>query len=145
MGSNLERTKEFFNKLSATQIDLVDQFYASNALFQDPIHRLLGSETIKSYYKNLYSNVEAIRFEYGKSLESGTLVSLEWRMFLRTQAIASGKEITVDGVSLIQFNSDGKAIEHRDYFDMGEFVYERISLLGSVVRYIKKRMAGDLK
>jgi len=32
-------------------------------------------------------------------------------------------------------------IYHRDYFDMGAFVYENIPVLGSVVRYTKKRLS----
>jgi hypothetical protein len=31
---------------------------------------------------------------------------------------------------------------HRDYFDLGEFVYERIPVLNSVVKFIKNRMKG---
>jgi hypothetical protein len=34
------------------------------------------------------------------------------------------------------------AIKHRDYFDMGEFVYERIPVLRSIIDYIKSRLAG---
>ena len=29
---------------------------------------------------------------------------------------------------------------HRDYFDMGEFIYERVPVLGSVIRAIKRRL-----
>lgn len=142
-GSPLQQSKDFFQKLSLENIDLVDQFYAADTVFQDPIHRVVGAKSVKEYYKALYSNVKSIRFEYGKGIESGSTVSLEWKMFLVTDAIANGQEITVDGVSLIKFNKEGKAIEHRDYFDMGEFIYERVPVLGSIIRYIKKRMAGN--
>ena len=57
------------------------------------------------------------------------LVSLEWKMHLKTKALNGGKEMTVDGMSLVTFGSQGKAISHRDYFDMGEFVYEKIPVL----------------
>lgn len=145
MASNLDKSKEFFQKLSIQNINLVNEFYAPDVVFQDPVHRLTNSEAVTSYYKNLYSKVTSIRFEYRKGIEDGQQVSLEWRMFLKTPSIADGKEITVDGVSLIKFNAAGKAIEHRDYFDMGEFVYERVSILGSVIRYIKGRMSGESK
>ena len=145
MAAHLEKSKAFFQNLSLEKMDLVDDFYASDIIFQDPIHKLSSLDALKSYYKNLYSNVSSIRFEYGNSFESGSHVTLEWKMFLKTPAFNSGNEIIVDGVSLIEFNSAGKAFKHRDYFDMGEFVYERITILGSIIRYIKNRMAGTDK
>ena len=143
MAGNLENSKIFFDKLSAQNIELVDRFYDTNIVFQDPVHQLKGVDSVRNYYKGLYENVDAIRFEYGKGIEAGDSVSLPWRMFLKTQSINSGKEITVDGVSLITFNSNGKAVSHRDYFDMGEFVYERVPVLKSVVGYIKKKLSGN--
>lgn len=143
VAGNLESSKKFFDQLSVERLDLVDQFYAKDVVFQDPVHKLNGSAQVKSYYEGLYKNVEAIRFEYGEGVESAHTVSLPWRMFLKTQAINSGNEITVDGVSIITFNADGKATGHRDYFDMGEFVYERVPVLRSIIGYIKRRLAGD--
>lgn len=144
MAGNLERSKEFFDRLSSSQMDLVEGFYDMDAVFQDPVHKIKGVPAIRAYYEGLYKNVEAIRFEYGKSIESGDTVSLTWKMYLKTEAIEGGKEITVDGVSVITFGGqEGKAVMHRDYFDMGEFVYERVPIVKSIVRYIKKRLAGN--
>lgn len=142
MAGNLEKSKKFFDKLSIENMNLVDQFYDKNVVFQDPVHKLNGSIEVRKYYEGLYSNVDSIRFEYGKGIESEDFVSLPWKMFLKTKSINNGNEITVDGVSLITFNSQGKAIAHRDYFDMGEFVYERVPILKSVIGYIKKKLSG---
>jgi ketosteroid isomerase-like protein len=143
MAGNLQRSKEFFDKLDSSHMDLVDGFYDKDAVFQDPVHQLKGGPAIKGYYEGLYKNVETIRFEYGKSMESGDMVSLTWRMYLKAAGIEGGKEITVDGVSVITFGGkEGKAVTHRDYFDMGEFVYERVPVLRTIVGYIKKRLAG---
>ena len=144
MADNLARSKDFFDKLDSSHMELVDNFYDQNAVFQDPVHQLQGAASIKAYYAGLYQNVDSIRFDYGKSVESGDMVSLTWTMYLKTEALNDGKEITVDGVSVLTFDGTaGKVIRHRDYFDMGEFVYERVPVLKSVVGYIKKRMAGN--
>ena len=144
MAGNLDRSKEFFAQLDSAHLGLVDGFYDKDAVFQDPIHQLKGVSAIKAYYGGLYGNVEAIRFEFGKSIEAGDLVSLTWRMYLKTDAIEGGKEITVDGVSVITFGGkEGKAIAHRDYFDMGEFIYEHVPVLKNIVGYIKKRLSGS--
>ena len=143
MAGNLDNTKTFFNQLDKNHIKLVDQFYDRNIVFQDPVHRLNGVASVRNYYSGLYSNVESIHFEYGHGIESGNEISLPWKMFLKSPSIQGGKEVTVEGVSNITFNAEGKAIQHRDYFDMGEFIYERVPILKSVILYIKGKLAGE--
>lgn len=143
VAGNLESSKDFFNKLSVSNIHLVDQFYDKNVAFQDPVHKLNSSAEVKKYYEGLYKNVDSIRFEYGKGTESGDTVSLPWTMYLKTPSINGGREFTVDGVSIITFNPEGKVTAHRDYFDMGEFVYERVPVLKTLIGYIKRKLAGE--
>ena len=61
MAGNLERSKEFFDKLSSSNLHLVDEFYDKNTVFQDPVHQLKGSQAVKAYYAGLYKNVESIQ------------------------------------------------------------------------------------
>jgi predicted SnoaL-like aldol condensation-catalyzing enzyme len=142
MANNLERAKEFFEQLDKDHMDLVEQFYDPSAVLQDPVHRLQGASSIRRYYEGLYKDVKSIRFEFTKAMESGDVVTLEWRMYLRAPGLEGGKEFTVDGASIITFGgNEGHAIVHRDYFDMGEFIYERIPVLKSVIGMIKGRLA----
>ena len=141
--SNLARTLHFFDKLDKNHLNLVTEFYDDNAKFEDPIHQLQGASEILKYYQNLYQHVDAIHFTFINTIESGNTVVVSWKMSLITPSINSGKMFSVDGVSIITFaGAEGKAIQHRDYFDMGQFVYERVSVLGTIIRYIKHKMAG---
>lgn len=143
MASNLDQAKDMFNRVDKDHMFLIQEFYDTNASFQDPIHQIKGVKAIEDYYAGLYKNVESIRFEYKSTSEVNNFVTLEWKMHLRSSSLNSGKEITLDGVSLITFGGDqGKVIAHRDYFDMGEFIYERIPILSSAVGFIKNKMKG---
>ena len=51
-----------------------------------------------------------------------------------------GETLELRGVSHLKFRDDGKVFQHHDYFDMGEFIYERVHLLGGVIRMIKSRL-----
>ena len=44
------------------------------------------------------------------------------------------------GSAICKFRQDGKVFQHHDYFDMGEFIYERVPVLGGVIRAIKNRL-----
>lgn len=141
--SNLKRTLHFFDRLDKYHLELVTDFYDKNAQFEDPIHKLEGSSEILAYYKNLYQHVDAIHFTFVNTIESGDTVVVAWKMSLITPSINSGKRFIVDGASIITFGgAEGKVISHRDYFDMGQFVYERVSMLGTIIRYIRHKMAG---
>ena len=53
-----------------------------------------------------------------------------------------GKEFVVQGVSEIHFENN-LVTYHRDYFDMGEMVYERIPIFGWITKKIKNRLKHD--
>ena len=48
--------------------------------------------------------------------------------------------ITLDGTTQLKVE-DEKIIYHKDYYDLGEMVYEHIPLLGSIIKMIKRRLA----
>ena len=120
---------------------LVDDFYANDAIFSDPIGTHLGAEAIKRYYAGLYENVSNITFEFSSVLGSGDDFAAIWVMHLSAKKLNRGNPISVPGVSHIRFAPNGgKAIYHRDYFDMGCFIYEHVPILGSLVQFIKRRL-----
>jgi hypothetical protein len=60
-------------------------------------------------------------------------------MKLKHPKLNGGQPVEVNGVSQIRFSGD-RVIYHRDYFDLGEMLYENIPLLGVVIRNIKQRL-----
>jgi hypothetical protein len=47
-------------------------------------------------------------------------------------------EQCIRGASHIRFAADGRACYHRDYWDVAEELYEKLPLIGSVMRGLKK-------
>lgn len=119
---------------------VVASFYADDIEFTDPIHSIKGSKAIIQYYKSLYENVTYIHFDFSNVIQQADSVVLVWTMKLQTSKLKQGEMVTVDGNSIIKFNSQGKAIYHRDYFDMGEFIYENVPILSFVIKQIKSRL-----
>ncbi len=138
--SNKDKIKYFFDKLSKDNMVLVDEFYHSQVDFIDPVGAIKGSDKIKAYYSNMYQNVKSIKFDFVEFHEAGNHVIAVWKMTLETEKLNGGEPFSVDGNSVIKFDENGKAIYHRDYFDMGEFIYERVPVIGFLVRKIKERL-----
>lgn len=136
--SNREKVEFTFKNLSKDSMTLIDHFYHQDIEFHDPVGSIKGSQKIKAYYENMYQNVKSVSFDFSNFIESGNTVIGIWKMTLVTDKLNGGEPITVDGNSVIKFK-DGKAIYHRDYFDMGAFVYENIPVIGFIVKKIKER------
>lgn len=135
-----DKIKSAFNNLRADNIEILNEFYDEKSIFIDPLGTHNGRESIKAYYKNLYKNVTYIKFNFNNIIANGNSYSLYWTMTLSAQGLNSGKPIIVEGNSHITFNNSGLVIYHRDYFDMGEFIYEHLPVMGWTIDKIKKRL-----
>jgi hypothetical protein len=48
----------------------------------------------------------------------------------------------IHGVTHLCFDTDGLVCLHRDYWDPAEELYERLPIIGSLMRWLKKRLAS---
>ena len=120
---------------------LVADFYSKEASFFDPVVAIKGAAEIEKYYAGLYQNVEEIKFEFSTLVEEGNFVAAPWVMHLKAAKLNSGKLVSVQGISHIEFDEhSGNAIYHRDYFDLGAFVYEHVPIFGMLIRLIKSKL-----
>jgi hypothetical protein len=139
-----ERIRRIFNDLRATNTEILDDFYHPQIEFVDSIGKVNGLPAMKSYYKMMYKNVEEIKFDFIDETIQGDLHLFVWQMHLKASKLNSGKTFTVEGVSKIKFDPQTNlVIYHRDYFDMGDFIYERLPVVGPVIRMLKKQFQHD--
>jgi hypothetical protein len=142
MDHRLTETQEFFNSFNRDTVHLADDFYDPDVAFRDPIVELQGRDALKAYYVDMYETVISIRFDFSGGIEKDEEVVVFWNMELRAEGLKGGEPVLLEGASHIKFGGkSGKAVYHRDYFDMGAFVYENVPVLGSIVRYTKKRLS----
>lgn len=128
-----------YQQLNKTNLYLLDDVYHQDVVFEDAAHRLEGWDELKRYFVNLYSNVQRCEFDIQDLQQQGSAGFITWTMALEHPKLHRGNTIYVNGVSHIKF-AEGKVIYHRDYFDLGEMLYENLPLLGSVIRTIKQRL-----
>ena len=142
MSSRLEEIESLFNNFNKDTLNLADDFYDPDVVFLDPIVELRGRDSLKAYYADMYKNVTSIRFDFFGGVEKDDEAVVFWTMEVRAEGFKGGEPVLLDGTSHIKFGGEsGKAVYHRDYFDMGAFVYENIPVLGSIVRYVKKKLS----
>lgn len=135
------RITKAFNDLRENTIDDLDSFYALNASFIDPIGSHNGLGKIKGYYKSLYKNVESIVFHFDHIISQENKHSLTWTMELKSKKLKTGKIMKLSGNSVIIFNDQNLVSYHRDYFDMSEFIYENLPLVGWIFKKFRRSFA----
>ncbi len=135
----VEAFKRIFNELDSDHLHLVEELYAGDIEFRDPIHTVDGVKNLRAYFANLYDGVKSCQFTFESELVGEGEAMLSWTMHLEHGRFRRGETVHVPGMSHIRFG-DGKVTYHRDYFDMGRLIYERVPLLGAVVRKIKSRL-----
>lgn len=140
MSGSLDRFKTAFNQLNQDTLHLLDEIYAPDVEFRDPVHELKGLPALRAYYRRLYDGVVSCHFDFEAEVIQDPQGMLVWIMRFQHARFRRGETLELRGVSHLQFHDDGKVFKHHDYFDMGEFIYERVPVLGGVIRAIKNRL-----
>ena len=134
----LVRFQEVFQELRHDRLALLDEVYASDIVFEDPLHRVAGLAQLKDYFERMYEGVESIGFEFGDVIEAPGQAMLTWTMRMTHRRLRAGEELALPGASHIRFGE--RVHYHRDYFDAGALLYERLPVLGGIVRAIRARV-----
>ncbi|GAA5217638.1 nuclear transport factor 2 family protein [Corallincola platygyrae] len=141
MSDYIDRFTEMFRDLKPDSFEAMASIYDPEVVFQDPAHQIVGRENLTRYFEELCGSLLYCRFDISRRANDGDSVFLEWEMSFAHPKLSSGKCIVVPGVSVLKLSDNG-ICSHRDYFDMGAMLYEKLPMLGSVVSYLKNRLAA---
>ncbi len=127
-----------FESLSLESVDQLTNLYASNALFKDPFNQVIGQDAIKQIFVHMFSQVNNPRFVINSVLEDGRHASLTWDFRFQFKSSPQQSQI-IRGCTWFTFNDHDLITEHRDYWDAAEELYEKLPLIGSLMKWLKKR------
>ena len=133
----LEALIDFFHGLSPQSVDRFPEFYSADAYFKDPFNEVRRVEEIQAIFARMYEQVHEPRFKVLQTVCEQDDAFLVWDMEFRFSA--KSKVEVVRGVSHIRLDASGKATWHRDYWDTGEELYQKIPVLGAFFRWLRRR------
>jgi ketosteroid isomerase-like protein len=134
----ITRLKEFFETLTPAAVARLDAFYAPDARFKDPFNEVTGVPAIRAVFDGMFRQVDRPRFVVTRSFGQGDEAFLAWDFVFCFKG-NSEREQTIRGATLILFGPDGRVALHRDYWDVAEELYEKLPVLGSLMRWLKRR------
>ena len=136
----VERVRGFFESISPAAVRRIDEIYAADAYFKDPFNEVRGIEPIRRIFSHMFEQVDAPRFVVREAVADGDSAFLTWDFLFRARRLGDAEQV-IHGASHLRFDADGRVSYHRDYWDAAEELYEKIPVLGGLMRAVKRRAA----
>ncbi|QEY63743.1 nuclear transport factor 2 family protein [Metapseudomonas lalkuanensis] len=129
-----------FSTLDASSLGALDELYAPDVQFRDPLHSLNGLPALRRYFGQMYASVEDLHYEFHGFDEVGPGRGyLRWTLRFRHPRLGGGEVIRLEGCSYLLWQE--RVYLHQDYFDAGALLYEHLPLLGRLIAWLKRRLA----
>lgn len=136
---NHVRVKTFFETLDeGVTLDDLKSIYTEQVHFKNPFYELDDLTALYRFFRQLYQQVDDPTLLITESVSDQNILYLNWTF--RFAFHEKQETFSIDGLSRMHFDERGKILEHTDYWDAGEHIYETLPLLGTLIRWIKKKI-----
>lgn len=136
------RFKQLYKKFDQETIRNLPDIYSPQINFKDPIHQLLGIPELSRYFAGFCSDELRCEFVIHNEVVAHDQAFFQWKMRYQHPNLASGKPLTLDGGTLIKF--DSHITYHEDFYDMGAMIYQHVPVLGWAVKKVNARIAQQV-
>ncbi|WP_425256625.1 nuclear transport factor 2 family protein [Rubrivivax sp. RP6-9] len=130
-----------FQTLGEADVARLGELYTADAFFKDPFNEVRGTEAIAGIFAHMFVALEEPRFVVHQAIVQGDQVFLTWDFLFRMRRFRRDTQC-IRGGSHLQLTADGRIASHRDYWDAAEELYEKLPVVGALMRWLKRRAAG---
>ena len=134
---NLDKLIHFFESISQENTIDLKQIYTEDVFFKDPFNEVNGIQHVITIFDHMFHQLDQPRFVVTTHVSQGDQAFLTWDFLFKMKRF-NRNEQCIRGASHIRFAADGRVSYHRDYWDVAEELYEKLPLIGSVMRGLKK-------
>jgi ketosteroid isomerase-like protein len=136
----VQRVVQFYEQLRPDDLPLLGELYAADARFKDPFNEVQGLPPIRAVFEHMFASLRDPRFVVQIAVAQQDDAFLTWDFLFTPRR--GGKPMRIRGATHLRFDAGGRIAEHRDYWDAAEELYEKLPLLGALMRWLKRRAAG---
>ncbi|MES2980653.1 MAG: nuclear transport factor 2 family protein [Pseudomonadota bacterium] len=133
------RIAQFFEAFSPADVARMEEFYTADAFFKDPFNEVRGLPEVRRIFSHMFVALDEPRFIVTSQLVDGDQCFLTWDFVFRFKRFDTATVQTVRGGSHLKLSSDGRIAYHRDYWDAAEELYEKLPVVGGLMRWLKRR------
>ena len=134
----IARIATLFETFAPADVQRLGAYYRDDAFFRDPFHEVRGLREIQRIFTAMFETMDDPRFAVTQRIANGPEIVLLWRLSFRLR----GAPQSLDGASHLRLDGQELIAWHRDYWDPAEGIYEKLPVVGALMRWIKRRAAG---
>lgn len=139
MTDPIDRIVQTFENLSPADIDGLGTLYAPDARFKDPFNDVVGLPKIQRIFLHMFAALHQPRFVITGRIVQGSQCFLTWEFRFRFKRFHPAQEQCILGGSHLVLDDAGRITLHRDYWDAAEELYEKLPVIGQLLRWLKRR------
>jgi limonene-1,2-epoxide hydrolase len=132
------RVVDLYETLAPTDLPGLRGLYAPDARFKDPFNQVQGVAAIAAVFDHMFRTLDGPRFRVLDIALDGDQLFLTWDFDFRTRG-AGPRSMTIHGATRLRLDAQGRVVDHRDYWDAAEELYEKLPLIGMLMRWLKRR------
>ncbi len=140
----IDKFCHLYRDLVAFDISDLGKIYAQNIVFEDPVATHTGLRSVEQYFEKLLVSAKQCDFAIHNviSCESNT-ENIDYVVTWTMDLVLDGqsRHIKLDGITQLKITDD-LIVYHRDYYDLGQMVYEHVPVVGWLVKKIKQRLGA---
>ena len=137
---SFDRITRYFESMGPANLDQLGTIYTDDAMFKDPFQQVRGVAAIRAIYAHMYESLETPRFVILGRWESAGSAVARWQLAAAGLRGRQPSAISIEGMTHFELAADGRINLHRDYWDAAEEVYEKVPMLGGLLRLLKRRL-----
>ena len=115
-----------FSNLNKENIKKFDDLVVKDIVFIDPFNNIKGLDNFKNIFYHMFDTVEDPKFDIVDYAQNKDHIFLKWKMTF----YAFKASQTIEGMSDITLNKEGKVISHLDYWDSLNGIFIKLPFLG---------------
>jgi len=132
----LDALVDWYSTLTPETIAGVNAIYHEEARFRDPFNDVCGHRAIAAIFEHMFEVTQQPVFRITATQMEASSAWVNWTFDFHLR----GKPISIDGMTHLDFASDGRVMVHRDYWDALDLLVE-LPLLGAILRFVRRKMS----
>ena len=134
-----EQIARRFETLTPQSLPQLASLYTEGARFKDPFNEVFGTAAIIHIFAHMFESLHEPRFVVTQRIVDGAQLFLVWEMHFRFKRFDTTSPQVIRGGPHLTLTPDGRISDHRDYWDAAEELYEKLPVVGGLMRWLKKR------
>ena len=108
--------KTFFEKMSPSDLNRLEEIYRFDSYFKDPFNELKGIDEVRKIYEHMFESLDEPRFDIDDIIEQNQQAFVTWDFIFKLKG--KTQVYKIHGSTHFKYDGEGKVYYHRDYWDV---------------------------